>query len=346
MKGIAARLLSHVAFLGIVGIVGVALKEDVIACPSQLAVVNQSIYSYPIDIYQTMRVVPKDEKVDTCFAADLKFPSYHNCSYAPFCPIQESNIRDALEVMTWTPYVEAFCRLQSKTAKKPRVFVIGASVAAGSYSSGCCCIEELSGVCPVNKRCSNSTPLKIPYLAVECAWHNYLRDMMLNSTGLIDVEVIVYPLPGRHSILMSNYILTLLSKKEIQLTGDDIILLDFSVNDGLFMKKGSIIGKRWELHLGVERFLRNILSHSNASSSSPRSSSFPTIVLLDSCPRFIQYSQIYIDIARHYSVLLWSYRHAALSETTERTQAAYSGFLNFSNNNVGPTGEPDHHPPW
>ena len=83
MKGIAARLLSHVAFLGIVGIVGVALKEDVIACPSQLAVVNQSIYSYPIDIYQTMRVVPKDEKVDTCFAADLKFPSYHNCSYAP-----------------------------------------------------------------------------------------------------------------------------------------------------------------------------------------------------------------------------------------------------------------------
>ena len=319
------------------------VNGSVVTCPSQIAVRNESIYSYPIDIYQGNRAAFAAETTHTCFAADLKYPSYHTCSYSPFCPIQESNIQDALALMTWTPYSEAFCRLNAKKSKKPRVFIFGGSVTVGSYAFGCCCVEQISKICPFNKRCTDAKVIPVNdenlLHGVNCTWHNYLRDLLVNSEDLRHVEVIPLPKGGRNSIMMSTQLIPGLVKLNYHFTAEDLILLDYSVNDGFYVDVDSEKKKK-DLRIGLENLIRNILAHSISSSS------FPTIVLLDFFPQTTYYSETYLQIARHYNLMLWSYRNMVISEATNRTQTAYIKYLNFLNNHHIPRNRRDAHPPW
>ena len=342
------RSFSHLAVISIVSCVSFDGIKEVIQCPSQISISDQSIFSYPIDIYQPNKTFTKNETLYSCVGAGSSFLSYHNCSFSPFCPIQESNIQDAAALMTWKPFVEAFCLLNSKISIKPRVFIFGGSVLAGSRTFGCCCVEELSNECPSNKRCKgvNSVPTSPAYRALDtklCSWPLYLQNLMLLSPLLKDVEVIVLPFAAHDSTMMGSRLPQYLLRKKIQFTKDDIVILDFSVNDGLLFTRS--LDMRHHLRTGLEQLVRAILAP-------PTSISFPTIVLLEMFPLMSEhvrqtfYSQIYIDIARHYNLLLWSYRNVVISPATNKTQGAYLQYLNFQNNLRLFLRKRDFHPPW
>ena len=342
------RYFYCVLILNLVFCLSLLEPEYAILCPSQFSVSDLSIFSYPIDIYQSDRIISGDERIYTCVSTDVTFPSYHNCSFSPFCPIQESNIQDAAALMTWKPFVEAFCQLNSKISIKPRVFIFGGSVLAGCKAFGCCCTEDVNAECPSNKRCKgvNSIPseLKKDTLYTKlCSWPLYLQNLMLMSPLLKNVEVIDLPFSAHHSTMMVSRLPQYLLKKKIQFTKEDVIILDFSVNDGMLFTQSTDM--RYYLRRGLEQLVRAILAP-------PTSISFPTIVLLEMFPLLAEYmsqtlySQVYVEIARHYNLLLWSYRNVVISPATNKTQGAYLQYLNFQKNLRLDPLEPDVHPSW
>ena len=342
------RYFYCVLILNLVFCLSLLEPEYAILCPSHFSVSDRSIFSYPIDIYQSDRIISGDERIYTCVSTDVTFPSYHNCSFSPFCPIQERNIQDAAALMTWKPFVEAFCQLNSKISIKPRVFIFGGSVLAGCKAFGCCCTEDVNAECPSNKRCKgvNSIPSDLRKGALDtklCSWPTHLRNLMLMSPLLKEVEVIDLPLSAHDSTMMGSRLPQYLLRQNLQFTREDVVVLDFSVNDGMLLTRSSDMVHH--LKTGLERLIRAILAP-------PTSISFPTIVLLEMFPVLPEYmsqtlySQVYVDIARHYNLLLWSYRNVVISPATNKTQGAYLQYLNFQNNIRLNSHKPDVHPPW
>ena len=72
-------------------------------------------------------------------------------------------------------------------------------------------------------------------LGVNCSWHNYLKDLLVNSEDLRHVEVIPLPKGGRNSIMMSTQLIPTLVKLNYHFTTEDFILLDYSVNGGFYV---------------------------------------------------------------------------------------------------------------
>jgi hypothetical protein len=311
--------------------------------------------NYPMDIFDYSISSPHDEYA--CFFRQLPNEK-HTCSSSSsfFCPMKTSYLPTVLKQFenASTDICHTLNLLEGKLThleqtaeaeevEEIQVIVFGGSVTAGIWANGC---FEGEGDPKNGPYPSNVRP--------ECAWHasfvNYLQQRFVSSSSSssshrqrkLTLKLVNLAVSGTTSCYMEKSLQTILEERKITLHKHDIILLDYSVNDGAVFANSQAQTDKDPLYACVTSLLKqfHVLlyddEYPNPHSRSPLSSSLhflPTIILLEFWP-FVNnylfrakvdtsYHQIYTQIAKEFHIPLISYRDLYWSEEYQSDLAKY-----------------------
>eukprot|EP01041_Mallomonas_annulata_P004326 gene4326-8611_t len=317
---------------------------------------NPKIHSYPMDIFDTLsfKNTPKTSLYN-CTAHD-NIKSKHYCSSSTKCPLHEQNIIDAnksFKLGHWnitTSFCHLYNLLQYNTSEI-NVIILGGSVTSGMYTGGCCCLKSIDEKCPASTELDNDC--QILNHNGHCSWMKFFY-RWLTKTYPAKINLINLTGGGKTSVYTSEVLISELQERKItQLSKNDIIFLDHSVNDAESYPTKIL---NFKLEMGVDALLRRIYHY-----STPHS--WPTVILLEQWPfpsndqniKTLKsnnnihgdYSKIYIKIASRFELPLWSYKEILWSKYMLMNQLSIVDPLLFHYNRIKRPGYDwkDTHPP-
>lgn len=215
-----------------------------------------------------------------------------------------------------------------------QVVLLGGSVTAGMATMGCCCMAENGNSCPATSLCGDEQYLrsrpKVGYLSSYfCSWGMHLERFLKDTFTHVTFHNLGFGSVDSNN--MGENIENTLKDNNIHLQEEDIVLLDFSVNDGTMLMRGHPQAHQ-HVQEGVERLIRRIIRASDHR---------PTIIFLEMMSLNNAYAEIYTSIARYYGLHLWSMRAMLDTDYSRTHQAAYHTYLTFEHNQ-----KRNIHPPW
>ena len=237
-----------------------------------------------------------------------------NCTLG-LCPLREENLQSLVESMSWRPYQTAICELSlSKSAQKPygmNLLFFGSSFTAGSMTSGQCCTSYLSEP----SKCDKYRREGEDYY---CAWPGFFRRWLEKLFPRADIRTTNFGLSGYSSASTAYSLAHFLHNYTI--TRRDIIFLDHSITDTILTSDAH--------HHVVERGLETLIRALYTMSVD----GLPTIIIIDQWPHNEKShskttSDIYVEIAKHYEIPIWSPKKVLHSEFAEKNQYHFVSVL-------------------
>lgn len=293
---------------------------------------HTAILSYPIDVFHhksSQFVRPLTFKsISTFNCSSTEQPTkFHRCSNSgEFCPVAIENIVSSLNITQWK-LRSNICRLNEteKWKQTPRIIILGGSTTRGKHSQGCCC--DMDSTCPSHKAsnpCYHYSPI-VDDDNVQCGWVDFFRPFI--SKHFPNVDVINLAIPATTSLyyylndIESNSQYS--SMKEYGVNSNDLVLIDYSVNDQVELKNDLKM-----VEFGIEGLVRYFLKLDVG------------VIILESWPRGhlvtseadhknhyvdpkhddISYTVAYRRVARHYNIPIWSYRNAVMDPYMDKNQ--------------------------
>ena len=234
------------------------------------------------------------------------------------CPIHPTNILTALNKQKWlatTTTFDSIISFQDDIKQQEQaminVILVGGSMPAGhDINCGCICTHDQDVRCnsDLNDRCTDKPE--------PCSWESHFSGWL--KKHYLNIRFHNYNLArgGVDSGYIASYVSDWIHEHEIQLTENDLFIIDASCNDVGLASAISI-------KVGVEALLRRIQYIMVHALNKPDFR--PTILILEQFPyasNFPQpgynafpdefkdrdYAVIYENLARHYEVMLWSIR--------------------------------------
>lgn len=309
--------------------------------------------------------------------------AFHTCSTKPLCPVQATFMNE-FKNLTGNPSAALYsslCKaLHALFDAKPtavqnqielNIIVLGGSVTAGTMTGGNRCFppEELpdgkerkelnSSMGPSKCKLFHNDAEAVQHFASAqhhlVHWPRYLELWLLRKFPHVKVNMYNWGDRGRHSPHAAEYLIANLRIANITLTPRDIIFLDYSVNDALFLADAK--GNQ-AMFNGLRSILAAVVEYSTSRSE------LPAIILLESFPysssnnyreRLIDglpdspstapfnYMQVYRAFSRLYSVPLWSFYNLLWSPSFAKEMGNLSAteqlkFRGQLRKNI--------HPPW
>lgn len=249
---------------------------------------------------------------------------------ARLCPVPACFGELAFNVTTWPIRQEKLCSLALDSFRKQvKVMNLGGSMTAGSYTRrSCCCAHEMESQCSVE-----FTSCKV-YKEEDddnyCAWPGFFFRYLEKAYPNKSFQFVSNAYSGCSSYAgaydIEHWLIT------TQMTSNDVIFIDYSVNDAA-MASDQLTRR------SLEMLIRVILRVT--------ASNLPSIVIIEQYSHIEQgslgYPSIYREIARHYSIPLWSYRDANRSTcATGRDKDSEAYFSSVIKAQL----ELDYHPSW
>ena len=314
---------------------------------------NSGYFSYPLDLFASGEIhLDNSEKylvslqlLNSLFLMVPYIFTSLNCStlkrnhicsldQAPPCPIDKEFVALATAATTNWMKDAYLCDFKKglENSGNPEdqmnILVMGGSVTQGAWARGCICKSSDSCIISEDLRqCLESSDENHC-----CSWPRQLHRWIQSKTRA-KVNFISYAIGGS----TSSTALRLYVDKLPKLSLLDLVFLDYSVNDACEMWGGNDAMTFNEVEHGMEWLIRQLLliyRHSR-----------PKLVLLNSMPAVFhggyQYTTAYENLARHYSIPLWSYDIVAQSETMMK-KTAVAKVLRWEDN----CQECGVHPPW
>ena len=288
-------------------------------------------FSYPVNIWAPEVLSHPNSITKTvinCTSIEINeqihFDRFHKCISSSrtgksFCPVHMQNFIDASKRSNdWTPsrYLCGIRHLLRGSTQLQReetvvnIIVLGGSVTSGQFTEGYYC-----------KTCSAS---KNKDLKGHTNWAYYL-DYWLKHNKMSHVRLHFLAVHGYSSAMMNEVIVDKLKSAGLSsLTESDIVLIDHSYNDGLYLSLSKVL----PLQRGLEGLIRKLLELSASTSSRPRIVLLETLAYLPThLPFYQDYQKVYTQIARHYRIPIWSIRDAANSEYSSKNQTSYYKYM-------------------
>ena len=214
-------------------------------------------------------------------------------------------------------------RLEHQTPENQvNILIMGGSVTRGAHTNGCYCRHDsckmstdlLSCIKKYGERNSSDSC---------CSWPRQLMRWIKQKTNAT-VNFIDYGIGGTSSLTALQLYVDSLPLGN--LTTLDLVLLDYSVNDACTMWGGTDTVKYHAVEHSIEWLIRRLLSlYSHLQ---------PLIVLLNGMPSVFyggyQYTTVYEEMARYYSIPLWSYDSVAQSQAIMGKK--YTSLLRWQDN--------------
>ena len=269
----------------------------------------------------------------------VHFDRFHTCISSQetgksFCPVHKQNFIDAIKRSNeWTPskYLCDIRRLLRSSRSNTdeavvNLIVLGGSVTAGQFTEGYYC-----------KTCSATLKNKDDWSG-HTNWASYL-DFWLKYNKMKHVKLHFLAVHGYASAMMNEVIVDKLHVAGLHnLSASDIVLVDHSYNDGLYLSLSKVL----PLQRGLEGLIRKILDMSVSLSSLPRIILLETLSYLPThLPFYQDYQKIYTQIAKHYQLPIWSIRDAVNSEYPLLNQSSYHKYMRHDEEISY-----DNHPGW
>lgn len=329
-----------------------------------------SIHGYPIDIFDmklhhsiinSNNQLIKDEYFFNCSGYE-KNSTIHHCSTLTTCPITKQNIIDATSRQRSWETFHSFCSIR-ETFREPsaviNLIILGGSVTGSSGTFGCCCVKSIDEKCfdygkyaqsfsfrEQASYCGSSAHEQYGDMAKECSWSSFFYKWLNHKSKMAKINFINLAESGATSQYKAERVIDQLKKNGIsQLTGNDIILIDHSVNDAnsynIHNNGNKFTHDQWII--GIETLIRRLLYFS-------KSEDWPSIVILEQFPfnsertpqdsnynsNAPSYSDAYTRVATKYKIPIWSYR-----DVVWKMNESFSTYLRFEQ--IPYEGI---HPPW
>lgn len=244
------------------------------------------------------------------------------------CPVTVEQVDAALNVQSWPSRVQSFCRLKSKLLKvitdtqshvhELNVAILGGSMPHGSDLEGrCCCFQNEDSRCPSSfGTSSNMRAIDICKNDEYCTWVTLFTHWLELEFPHIRFRFHRQTIGGIGSAMVPSLLGRFL--RSVNWTENDIIFLDYSVNDAFRMpipcSGPDFITSEFELM--IRHLLRSV-------------SLLPTIIVLEQYPhgspygcncgnpvpfeqriRISDYGTIYRQLSKHYNLTYWSSRES------------------------------------
>lgn len=212
-----------------------------------------SIYGYPMDIFDNLTYqsiitntnndLLLEEYFFNCTAIE-RYSKVHKCSTLTRCPVLKENIITATQRQKQWKISHSLCKIREKL-KDPHeivnLIILGGSVTAGSGSWGCCCIDTIDSKCftysnygnnfEASYYCSTPDHNQLGNVAKICSWPYYFYKW-LSRKSMAKINIVDLSEGGATSTYKAEKIIDELKLKSIeQLTENDIVIIDHSVND-------------------------------------------------------------------------------------------------------------------
>ena len=248
------------------------------------------------------------------FECILMWLKLTNCTVG-MCPLREENLDSLIDTMSWRPFQTAICELnkanQSRSPYDLNLLFFGSSFTAGSRTMGQCCTAI-----QVNQSlCSRYHQDGDDYY---CAWPGYFTRWLKKIFPFASINAENFGTSGFSSATSAYGLAHFL--QNFKISKRDIIFLDNSITDNLLnTDRQHDLVKR-----GIETLIRTLYTVSI--------DGLPTIILLDQWPhaekvKSKSVSEIYIDIANHYALHLWSPKRVLRSKFAEKYQNHFMSVL-------------------
>jgi hypothetical protein len=252
--------------------------------------------SYPLDLF--------DETSSDSYPCHIWIPNLdrdtHNCSSSKFiCPLKPHHLPILMSSFenASTQICDSFVALEE--GKPVRIIIFGGSVTRGHVAGGC-----IEGKCLDDEKGNCDTEL--------CRWGltfgEYIRDHMFPLNK--NIEILDASVGGTGSCYLPRHIPSFLHSRNISLSKHDIILMDYSVNDGCWYSKD----------VAKLKLLTNCLVNTLQSlAQSTIGGDLPTVLLLEFWPYRgfdlqaidpdnFSYSIAYHDISKKFHIPMVSHR--------------------------------------
>lgn len=318
--------------------------------------------SYPIDIFDPIheRNVQAQD-IWNCTSSEIQsMKVFHQCSRFSRCPLSLANINTAKNRSSSWKAKHSLCywndNYSQKNGNVSNIIILGGSVTKGAGASDCCCDGRIEPKCRpfdynawMRKGCG---PLEASY----CRWSTLLINWMKQTFKNKNIREVFLAQGGATSPFMAEQFAYQLGLQGIhELTANDIVFIDHSVNDGMVYDSKI---RNEQLRQGLESLILRILHVS-------RTHSWPTIILLEMWPYHspimnlenrpvlqgsgvdpFDYRFVYENIAKEYQIPIWSYRDVVWSYEADNfvnpTNSKMVEYLRFLHN----PSFAYQHPPW
>jgi hypothetical protein len=326
-----------------------AMNRTTCLATDALRISNSRRNAYPLDLFGEISF-PADNY--SCFLQPPRLrQETHSCSHSHYlCPVKEEYIP-----LTMTAFENAssqicqtFKALERLTNNEPsslnppvNVIIVGGSVTGGAYAAGC-----MKGTC--------SPPEQAKYAPCghyDCTWQhgvvNYLENRFGKKTDHHRLQVLDLCMGGTTSCTLLHILVQKLEAKNVTLSSRDLLLYDYSVNDGLGFQDSDQFQR---LRQCMEGVLEKIVHYSTDGLP-------PTILFLEYHPfRFFDvkgkspdpttYTRIYHEVARKFHLPIISYRDLFWHPLFRADLKQYPKFEHIVEYKWAEPGVLDIHPPW
>lgn len=247
----------------------------------------------------------------------VNWNKFHVCSTLSTCPIHKQNILHSLKrskVWASSQYMCEWKKHLLNVSQSVNIIVLGGSVTAGQFTENYGCVAKFENKCKdVNQRQG------------KFSWGHYLKEWF-EVQRKTNVKVHLFATHGYSSANMNEAIVEKLTNAGLKsLSSADLILVDHSYNDGLYLTKIKVM----PLQRGLEGLIRKLYTHGRGSTPQLPSQR-PRIILMETLaylphwlPFYQDYQKFYTTIASHYQIPIWSIRDAVNSEYSSTHQSEY-----------------------
>jgi hypothetical protein len=291
---------------------------------------------YPLDLFGE----DSSDDCHPCFFQPTKLhQEAHSCSSSRFvCPVKEEYIPITMAGFENASSQVCHSLRALEEQERVNVIIVGGSVTLGHIADGCMegtCIELNS-----NGFCLNVT-------GYECAWHRSVVKYLSHRYKNADLNVINLSKGATTSCTLPHLLAQKLETDNITLTSRDLVLYDYSVNDGVSFSNPTGLHK---LRHCVEASLERLAQYSQ--NGIP-----PAVILLDyfpykgldlkaEYPEPISSANVYREVASQFRLPVISYRDLFWHKLFREDLKPFPKLEYILLNKWVQTTNDDVHPPW
>jgi hypothetical protein len=289
-------------------------------------------HSYPLDLFEQNS---SDSQPCHIWIANLD-REIHYCSSSGFeCPLNPSHL--PILMASFDNASAQICdSLAALEKRRPvRIIIFGGSVTQGHIAGGC-----------IDGTCNDGKPCDVELCRWGLTFGEYIRDHMFS--GNKNIELLDASVGGTGSCFLPRHIPTFLHLRNITLSKDDIMIMDYSVNDGCWYSKDP----------AKLRLLNNCLVNTLQSlAQNTAGGVLPTVLLLEFWPFSgydldatepvdFSYADSYRGFAKEYHIPIVSHRSLFWSETFRKDLQQHPKLEYVMRYKYGSPNSIYIHPPW
>lgn len=251
------------------------------------------------------------------------------CSLSDACPLHKENIDSVLGVQNWPNNTDQLCDMiysdnrDATNNDTINILFFGGSMTVGAGTlEECFCHHNLDESCPANHTYPKMRNIE-GWDDFYCGWVGFFTRWFKQQFPSKRIVYKNYAIGGCTAALMADRIGNEISDRinfngvhipQHVFSSNDIVFLDHSVNDA----ETNIHGRAVNLRIGLEGLVRRIYHYST---------SLPLVIVLEQFPHVrgspggkptgtspLDYAPVYREVAKHYGLMLWSYREMVWSD--------------------------------